>query len=86
MHALGSAGAGFPRHLVVQTSADGDAWEQAWAGSPAAAVLEAALAAPRETRVIIPFTPRPARYVRLTQTGRHETAYWAIAEIEVWGP
>lgn len=86
VHALGSAGAGFPRHLVVQTSLDGEAWQPAWEGSPAPAVLEAALAAPREARIVIPFTARPARYLRLRQTGRHETTYWAIAEIEAWGP
>jgi hypothetical protein len=84
VHALGSAGAGFPRALVVETSLDGSTWEPAWEGSPAASVLEAALADPRATRVVLPFAARPARYVRLRQTGRHDTTYWAIAELEVW--
>jgi hypothetical protein len=84
VHALGSRGADFPRHLVVETSLDGAAWQPAWEGSPAAAVLVAAMNAPRLTRVVIPFPPRAARYVRLSQTGRHERNYWSIAELEVW--
>jgi hypothetical protein len=83
-YALGPAAAGFPRHLIVETSVDGAVWEAAWEGSPAAAVLFAAMEAPRETRVVHPFTPRPARYVRLRQVGRHESSYWSMAEVEVW--
>ena len=84
VHALGTAGADFPRHLVVETSLDGQVWDAAWQGSPAAAGLHAAMAAPRSTRAVFSFTPRPARYVRLRQTGRHEINYWSIAEFEVW--
>jgi hypothetical protein len=84
VHALGSRGADFPRHLVVETSLDGAAWQPAWEGSPAAAVLVAAMNAPRLTRVVVPFPPRAARYVRLRQTGRHERNYWSIADLEVW--
>lgn len=87
VHALGSAGAGFPRHLVVETSLDGERWETAWEGSPAAEVFEAALASPADPRVVIAFPPRAARFIRLRQTGRHESSYWTIAELEAWsGP
>jgi hypothetical protein len=85
VHALGSAGAAFPRHLLVETSRDASTWEAGWEGSPAALVLAAAIQEPRQTRVLVTFAPRPARYVRLRQLGRHERNYWAIAEIEVWG-
>ena len=84
VHALGTAGADFPRQLIVETSLDGQAWDAAWQGSPAAAVLHAAMASPRATRAVLSFTPRPARYVRLRQIGRHEINYWSIAEFEVW--
>ena len=84
VHALGTAGADFPRQLIVETSLNGDDWEPAWQGSPAAAVLRAAMEAPRSTRAVLSFTPRPARYVRLRQIGRHEVNYWSIAEFEVW--
>jgi hypothetical protein len=84
VHALGSTGADFPRHLTVETSLDASAWEPAWEGSPAAAVMVAAMDAPRLTRVVIPFRQRAARYLRLRQTGRHGSNYWSIAELEVW--
>jgi hypothetical protein len=84
VHALGPLGADFPRHLVIETSLDGTSWTPAWEGSPAAGVLVAAMEAPRQTRVVLSFTPRPAQYVRLRQTGRHDRNYWSIAELEVW--
>jgi hypothetical protein len=83
VHALGSSGADFPRHLVIETSSDLVTWAAAWEGSPAAAVLEEALAEPTRTGVVIAFPPREARYVRLRQIGRQE-AYWSIAELEIW--
>jgi hypothetical protein len=84
VHALGALGADFPRQLTVETSTDGASWEPAWEGSPAAGVLVAAMEAPRLTRLVLPFTPRPAQYVRLRQTGRHERNYWSISEFEAW--
>jgi hypothetical protein len=84
VHAIGSAGVYFPRQLRVDTSLDGVAWNMAWEGSPAAEVLYAALASPRETRVVIEFAPRPARYVRLMQLGREGNYGWSMAELEVW--
>lgn len=83
-YALGSLGADFPRQLVVETSVDGVSWLPAWQGSPAEKVLQAAMDDPRTTRIAIPFASRPARYVRLRQTGRHERNYWSIAELAVW--
>ena len=83
VHAMGTAGAEFPRNLVVETSLDGAAWMPAWQGSPAAEVLVAALAAPRESRAIITFPSRSARYVRLRQTVRDDRYVWSIAELEI---
>jgi hypothetical protein len=83
-HTLGPLGADFPRELVLDTSTDGAAWESAWQGSPAAAVLSAALESPRLTRAVLPFVPRDARYVRLRQIGRDDGNYWSIAEVEAW--
>jgi hypothetical protein len=84
VHALGPAGGDFPHHLVIDTSVDGSTWAMAWEGSPAVAVLHAAMAAPRETRVVIEFPPRTARYVRLKQLSREGTHDWSISELEVW--
>jgi hypothetical protein len=74
VHTLGAVAADFPRQLLIETSPDGETWATAWQGSPAAAVLFATMDAPRITRVVLPFPPRAARYVRLRQ----------VAELEVW--
>jgi hypothetical protein len=84
VHALGAVGADFPRYLIVETSPDAVTWDVAWEGSPAAAVLAAAVEAPRLTRLVVRFTPRAALYVRLRQTGRDDRNYWSIGELEVW--
>ena len=84
VHVLGSVGAEFPRHLVIDTSLDGATWTPAWEGSPAAAVLPAAMARPLETRAVIEFPPRAAQYVRLRQLARGGTYAWSLAELEVW--
>ncbi|HEX5109419.1 MAG TPA: discoidin domain-containing protein [Vicinamibacterales bacterium] len=84
---IGSNGAFFPRQLRIETSLDERSWLNAWEGSPAAEVLYAAMARPRESRTVIEFAPRPARFVRLTQVARGGTYVWSIAELEVFsGP
>lgn len=84
VNALGTNGEFFPSHLRIETSTDGQNWQEAWNASPAASVLHATMAAPREGRVVIEFQPRPARYLRLSQLARRDTYTWAIAELEVW--
>ena len=84
VHALGSVGGEFPRHLVIETSVDGATWTPAWDGSPAVAVLHATIANPLEIRAVIEFPPRPAKYVQLRQLSREGTYAWSLAELEVW--
>ena len=84
VHALGSVGGEFPRHLVIETSVDGATWTPAWDGSPAVAVLHATIANPLDIRAVIEFPPRRAKYVRLRQLSREGTYAWSLAELEVW--
>jgi hypothetical protein len=84
VHALGSVGGEFPRHLVIETSGDGATWAPAWEGSPAVAVLHATIANPINIRAVIEFPPRRAKYVRLRQLAREGTYAWSLAELEVW--
>jgi hypothetical protein len=79
---LGAFPGGFPRHLTVLTSSDGAHWSDAWSGNVAAPSLQAALADQRDVPVDIPFSPRPARYVRVRQTGQSPSV-WAVAEFRV---
>ena len=73
----------FPRQLVVETSPDGERWDHAWTGSGLAATLEAEALNVSAEPVTVSFAPRPARFVRLRQTGRHDIWWWSIAEIQV---
>jgi hypothetical protein len=91
---FGSAGSSFPRELIIETSADDPGerrqgvpvdreWTGVWRGSPAAAVLRAALESPAETRVELRFRRHDARFIRLRQVGRVDR-FWSMAELSVW--
>ena len=82
--ALGEFYNDFPRRLAVETSLDGEAWQPAWEGSVRWETIEAALLDPVAMRVVVPFAPRPARYVRLRSLSQHDVWYWSIAELEIW--
>jgi hypothetical protein len=84
VHAMGASATFFPRHLVVESSLDGTSWTAAWEGSPAAGALQAAMASPRDARIVVEFPQREARYLRLRQLIRGKDYIWLIAELEVW--
>lgn len=77
--------ADFPRVLTIETSIDGVAWSPAWSGGTALIALSAALEQPLTIPMPFPFTPRPARTIRLRQTGREAVYYWSVAELRVYG-
>jgi hypothetical protein len=78
--------ADFPRELSIETSADGHVWAPAWNGRTAILAFSAALDDPLDVTLPFAFAPRPARYLRFTQTGSEQTYYWSIAELRVMGP
>jgi len=82
VHALGRYPSDFPRHLVMDTSRDGRTWEPAWNGDVLREVERTGRLDPREMAVVLPFTPRVARQLRLRQVGRAKE-YWSVARIEV---
>ena len=82
--ALGDFTTEYPRHLVVETSADGTSWREAWSGSGLGPLVWSAMQAPTTLRVTMAFAPTAARFIRLRQTGRDPTYQWGIAELEVW--
>jgi hypothetical protein len=77
--------ADFPRQLTIETSADGQGWSQAWSGPTALLAFSAALEDPLDVTLPFPFDPRPARYVRFTQSGSERIYYWSIAELRILG-
>lgn len=84
VHSLGPYTMDFPRRFAIETSPDGATWESAWSGTVIDAALAAALEDPRAVRLLLPFRPRAARYIRLRQVGRDRTFYWSVAELEIW--
>jgi hypothetical protein len=74
-----------PTELVVETSADGAAWEIMRTGSILGLLIEGGLADARVLRAILPFPVRLARYVRLRPVNQPEGFVWFVAEIDVRG-
>jgi len=77
--------ADFPRVLNVDTSVDGSSWSSAWSGGMGMIAFSAALEAPLTIPLRSVFDGRPARFVRLRQTGTDDVYYWSIAELQVFG-
>jgi hypothetical protein len=75
----------FPRALTIEVSVDGAQWDQVWSGGTALTTFSAALEYPLDVPLRFPFEARPARYVRLRQTGRDDTFYWSISRLRVFG-
>jgi hypothetical protein len=73
----------YPRHLVVETSRDAREWSPGWQGPTAGFAYVAAVTDFSRSRFAIAFEARPAKFVRLRQTGSAATALWSIAEVEV---
>ena len=80
---IGGYVADFPRDLLVETSTDGATWTPAWSGRTAIVAFSGALQDPRNVPLSLPITPRPARFVRMTQVGPEMVHYWSIAELRV---
>ena len=73
----------FPRDFIVETSLDQATWAPAWQGSLAGQTIRGGLDDPKSIRIVIPYSPRMTRYIRL----RHPPAAdynWVISELEVW--
>jgi hypothetical protein len=73
----------YPRDFIVETSLDQTTWTPAWNGSLAGQTIRGGLDNPISIRIVIPYSPRMTRYIRL----RHppaENFSWVISELEVW--
>jgi hypothetical protein len=75
----------FPRALLVEVSLDGLQWDETWRGEAATLALRAAMARPTDLSMVIPFSARTGRYVRVTQTGVADRP-WTVAEFRVLTP
>jgi hypothetical protein len=84
IHRIGPFYWDFPRRLHVETSEDGAAWREARTGSVLREVIEGGFTDPRSLAVVLPFEPRPARFIRLRHRGFEPGTGWTVTEIEVW--
>jgi hypothetical protein len=75
-----------PRYLVIETSVDGRSWREVWNGSVLEQVIDGALRDPRSLRIVVPFAPHAARYLRIRAEHNEAGFHWTIAEAEVRAP
>jgi hypothetical protein len=84
-HYLGADELGYPRRLAIETSQDNSTWRVARGESPVfAEMFLASHRAPLVRDLRFAFAPRPARFVRLRQTGSNQSN-WHVPEIQVNG-
>jgi uncharacterized protein YqjF (DUF2071 family) len=79
---LGDKPHDYPRGYRIELSLDGQTWteviEKKLTRLPIKALLK-----PKDLSVYIHIPRQDVRYVRITNTGKHEVYYWSIFEIEV---
>jgi hypothetical protein len=72
-----------PHYLAIETSIDGTAWDQAFNGDLFEQIITGAMRDPLSLRIVVPFAPREARYVRVRPKRQDPGFHWTIAEVEV---
>jgi hypothetical protein len=86
VQAMGEKASQAPRHLVVETSLDDVTWREVWNGSVVGHLIVGALESPRAPRIVVPFPPHAARYVRVRVEREVPEFHWAMSEAELRGP
>jgi hypothetical protein len=81
VYGLGPYAGAVPWRLDIDTSVDGVAWVEGWRGSTFAVAIETAMAGAASIDLVLPFRPRPARFVRLSNPSRED---WVLSELEIW--
>jgi hypothetical protein len=82
---LGRNGQSYPRMLSVATSTDGERWTPAYSGRTGALAYRAALANPRDVRLIFPLEGIEARFIRLRLESAYRKLPWFVADVIVRG-
>ena len=75
----------FARVIVVETSAEGRGWTEAWRGSIAAPAYRGAVEDPANVRAVVPLGGGQARLIRLRQVGSDDKYPWCFVRITVTG-
>jgi len=84
VHSVGIQFWVYPGSVTIETSEDGTSWTPARSGNVMHDVIVAGLRATGPLRVVLPFSPRRARFLRLRGAAGEPQFPWSIAELEVW--
>ena len=74
----------YPRHLLIESSADGRTWETLHGGRGFERLLLGAIPVDRFSFMDFPLPPNTSRLIRLRQTGSTPMFYWSFHELELW--
>lgn len=74
----------YPRHLVIDSSADGRTWETLYSGRGFERLLIGAVPVEDISFMDFPLPPNTSRLIRLRQTGSTPMFYWSMHEIDLW--
>ena len=74
----------YPRHLIIESTADGRTWETLHSGRGFERLLPGAVPVDRLSFMDFPLPPNTSRLIRLRQTGSTPMFYWSMHEIELW--
>ena len=74
----------YPRHLIIESTADGRTWETLHSGRGFERLLPGAVPVDRFSFMDFPLPPNTSRLIRLRQTGNTPLFYWSMHEVELW--
>ena len=74
----------YPRHLIIESTADGRTWETLHSGRGFERLLPGAVPVDDVAFMDFPLPPNTSRLIRLRQTGSTPMFYWSMHEIELW--
>lgn len=86
VQALGPYAHQAPRSMIIETSPDRTAWTEVFNGSTLLYVVDGALRVPISPRMVVPFSPHEARYLRVRVENQGENYHWTMVEAEVRAP
>ena len=74
----------YPRHLLIESSADARTWDTLHSGRGFERLLLGAVPVDRFSFMDFPLPPNTSRLIRLRQTGSTPMFYWSFHELELW--
>ena len=74
----------YPRHLIIDSSADGQTWTTLHSGRGFERLLVGAVPVDDISFMDFPLPPNTSRLIRLRQTGSTPRFYWSFHELELW--